>query len=210
MTFLYLITYLFLFLNYLFLKLIKNIPLLINLFISFFNLFISLIDLIATRLNSKLQKHVSWKPDPGSLSIDAFSISWNYCYSYCFPPFGWIWKVINKIRRKCRLALLITPLLPTQGWFPAILRQAIATPQEFSSMYPQLRGTTKMHPLAPKLQLVALLLLNNTCKIKSYHKRQKTYSSPPDAIHQNIVMLQHTENGSNFVFQGILFHFNQL
>ena len=32
-------------------------------------------DLFVTRLNSKLPKYVSWKPDPGFVSIDAFSIS---------------------------------------------------------------------------------------------------------------------------------------
>ena len=162
----------------------------------------------ATRLSSKLPKYVSWKPDPGSVSIDAFSISWNNYYSYCFPPFSLIWKVINKIRRECQLELLITPLWPAQSYFPAILRQAIGTPQVFSSRYLQLPGTTKMHPLAPKLQLVAFLLLNNTYKIRSYHKQQKTYSSPPGAIQQKIDILQHNENGSNFVFQGISIHFN--
>ena len=120
------------------------------------------IDLFATRLNSKLPKYVSRKPNPRSASIDAFSISQNNCYSYCFPPFSLIQKVINKIRRECQLALLITPLWPTQSWFPAILRQAIATPQVFSSRYLQSPGTTKMHPLAQKLRLVAFLLSNNT------------------------------------------------
>ena len=167
-------------------------------------------DLFATRLNSKLPKYVSWKPDPGSVSIDDFSISWNYCYSYCFPPSSLIWKVINKIRRGCQLALPITPLRPIQNWFPAILRQAIATPQVFSSRYLQLSGTTKMHPLVTKLQLVAFLLSNNTYKIKSYHKQQKTYSSPPGVIQQKIGMLKNTKNWSNFVFQGISIHFNQL
>ena len=32
-------------------------------------------DLFAKRLNSKLPKYVSWKPDSGFVSIDAFSIS---------------------------------------------------------------------------------------------------------------------------------------
>ena len=39
------------------------------------------IDLFATRLNSKLPKYVSWKPDPGSVSIDDFSISWKVTVS---------------------------------------------------------------------------------------------------------------------------------
>ena len=62
---------------------------------------------------------MSWKPDPGSVSIDVFPILWNYCYSYCFSPFSLICKDINKIRREFQLALLITTLSPAQSWFPS-------------------------------------------------------------------------------------------
>ena len=40
------------------------------------------IDLFATRTNHKLPEYVSWKPDPGSVAIDAFSITWNK-FIYC-------------------------------------------------------------------------------------------------------------------------------
>ena len=93
------------------------------------------VDLFTKRLSSNLTKYVSWKPDPGIFSIDAFSISWNYCYSYCFLPFRLIWKVINKIRRECQLALLITLLLPIQSCLPKILRQAITTTQVSNSRH---------------------------------------------------------------------------
>ena len=56
------------------------------------------IDLFATRLNHKLPIHVSWKPDPYSVSINARSVSWSQSYMYCFPPFSVIWKVLKKRR----------------------------------------------------------------------------------------------------------------
>ena len=93
------------------------------------------VDLFTKRLSSNLTKYISWKPDPGIVSIDAFSISWNYCYSYCLLPFRLMWKVINKIGRECQLALLITPLLPIQSCLPKILRQGIATTQISNSRY---------------------------------------------------------------------------
>ena len=99
------------------------------------------------------------------------------------------------------MALPKAPLRPTQNWFPAILRQAIATPQVFSSKYLQLPGTTKMHPLVTKLQLVAFLLSNNTYKIKSYHKQQKTCSSPPGVIQQKIDMLKIPKIGAILYFK---------
>ena len=44
------------------------------------------IDLFASRINYRVPIYVSWKPDPGSIAIDAFSLSWNkYNLYYCFP-----------------------------------------------------------------------------------------------------------------------------
>lgn len=48
--------------------------------------------------------------------------------------------------------------------------------------------------LAPKLQLVAFPLSNNAYKIKDYHKQQKTFSSPPEAIQQKMVEFVVREN----------------
>ena len=56
--------------------------------------------------------------------------------------------------------------------FPAILRQAIATPQVFSSRHLRLPVTTKMHLLTAKCQLVTFPLSNNTYKIKNYQKHK--------------------------------------
>ena len=65
-------------------------------------------------------------------------------------------------------------------------------------------------PVSNKTSAGAFLLSNNTYKIKSYHKQQKTCSSPPGVIQQKIDMLKNTKNWSNFVFQGISIYFNQL
>ena len=54
------------------------------------------IDLFATRLNHKLPIYVSWKPDPYSVSINAFSVSWYQSYMYCFPPFSVISETIQQ------------------------------------------------------------------------------------------------------------------
>ena len=42
------------------------------------------VDLFASRLNHQLQQYVSWKPDPGCITVDAFSLNW---HSYNFMPF---------------------------------------------------------------------------------------------------------------------------
>ena len=91
------------------------------------------IDLFATRLNHKLPIYVSWKPDPYSVSINAFSVSWSQSYMHCFLPFSVIWKVLKKIRDNTAEAIVITPHWPTQSWFPAALQMCIAQPLVFGS-----------------------------------------------------------------------------
>ena len=38
------------------------------------------IDLFASRLNFKVQKYGSWKPDPSATAIDTFTLDWS-CYN---------------------------------------------------------------------------------------------------------------------------------
>lgn len=45
------------------------------------------IDLFASALNAKCDIYVSWLPDPGFLTINAFTLSWERVFFYAFPPF---------------------------------------------------------------------------------------------------------------------------
>ena len=40
------------------------------------------IDLFASLLNHKLEKYISFRPDPNAVAVDAFSISWTKQYVY--------------------------------------------------------------------------------------------------------------------------------
>ena len=74
------------------------------------------IDLFANRLNHKVAEYASWKPDPESCFINAFSKNWKqFAYIYCFPPFSLIWKTLSKIRKESSRALLIKPSWSTQS-----------------------------------------------------------------------------------------------
>ena len=53
------------------------------------------IDLFASRLNNKLPKYFSWRPDPFCTGVNAFSQSWDCKYGYAFPPFNQISKVLH-------------------------------------------------------------------------------------------------------------------
>ena len=43
------------------------------------------IDLFASRLNNKLDRYVSFRPDPGAEAINAFSYDWTINKLYIFP-----------------------------------------------------------------------------------------------------------------------------
>ena len=55
---------------------------------------------MANRLNHKVAKYASWKPDSESCFINAFSKNWKqFAYIYCFPLFSLIWKTLSKISK---------------------------------------------------------------------------------------------------------------
>ena len=66
---------------------------------------------------------MAWRPDPGAVAIDAFTIDWsNYNLIYCFPPFSLIGKVLQFIQESKTTAILINPHWPTQFWYPHLLQ----------------------------------------------------------------------------------------
>lgn len=74
------------------------------------------IDLFASRNNCQIEIFVSWKPEPESYAIDAFSISWPSMKLYCFPPFSVIPAVLQKmvVVVDKAMGILIMPNWPTQ------------------------------------------------------------------------------------------------
>ena len=75
------------------------------------------IDLFASHLNNKLPRYVSWLPDENSSHCDAFCLDWSKFYSYAFPPFCLIGKVLRKVELDGCLMVLIVPEWPSQSWY---------------------------------------------------------------------------------------------
>lgn len=71
------------------------------------------VDLFASRINAKCDSYVSWKKDPGSFAIDAFTLDWRKFFFYAFPPFSLIPKVLKKIENDNARGLLIVPYWPS-------------------------------------------------------------------------------------------------
>lgn len=86
------------------------------------------IDLFASRLNHKIEAYCSWRPDPYSSFIDAFSINWQDYKFYAFPPFSLVTRCLQKIIKEKSQGILIVPLWPNQPWFPLLLQQLYQQP----------------------------------------------------------------------------------
>jgi len=86
------------------------------------------IDLFADRLTARKPKYVSWKPDPGAIALDAFSIQWNTWKPYAFPTFCLIGRCLAKIKQDQTDLTIITPVWQTQHWYPLLLEMSIAQP----------------------------------------------------------------------------------
>ena len=97
------------------------------------------VDLFASRLNNKLERYVSWEPEPGSWRTDAFSFSWTNMFVYCFPPFSLLPRVARKITRDGARAIVVAPHWPAQPWHP-VLQRAAAQSMTFEKNKDNLHG----------------------------------------------------------------------
>ena len=116
------------------------------------------IDMFASRLNTKLPKFCSWRPDPQAVAINAFTIAWDFNLLYLFPPFSILQQVLQKLRRERAEAILVAPQWPTQAWFSILLQLAISEPLPLPRRKEILylpHQPTQKHPLWKDLRLMA-------------------------------------------------------
>lgn len=113
-------------------------------------------DLFASKDNFKCPNYVSWHRDPGSLAVDAFTISWSNLFFYAFPSFSLILQSIQKIFEDKADGILVVPFWPSQPWFPLLLKLQICHPVIFEPSHNLLSSVfSTPHPLATELTLAA-------------------------------------------------------
>jgi hypothetical protein len=169
------------------------------------------IDLFASRINAKLPKFVSWRPEPGAVNINAFSMSWADSYVYLFPPFSLLTKCLQKLMFEGTDALLIAPLWPTQPWFAQILRLLTAIPV----MLPKTRmlylptAPRESHPLH-HLKLIACRLSGNPDKRNRFlTKLSESSATHGVKVHKSNTVLYYA-NGRDILIDGKLITISQL
>ena len=128
-------------------------------------------------MNTQLPRFASWKPDPESEFIDAFSFQWKTEFCYLFPTFSLISRCVQKIVREEAEVLIIVPLWPTQIWYTQLLQLLI----DFPRVLPQrnkllwIPQTEKIHPLEKQMRLIACHLSGKISKTKEFHLKLFRY-----------------------------------
>ena len=159
------------------------------------------IDIFASRLNFKLAKYFSWKPDPEAVAIDAFAQDWKNLEFYAFPPFNIIGKVLAKIQKDQASGILVVPYWSTQPWFPQAVRLLVKFPLLLppSSRMLHLPGTKDRHPLHKKLSLLVMFLSGKRLEIDNFRKMLPTYCQLHGEQEHESSMLARSEDGMNIV-----------
>ena len=89
-----------------------------------------------------------------------------------------IWPTITKIEKEAEKALIIVPMWPTQTWFTPALELATATPIIIENRHLCLPGSSKQHPLCPKLKLMAICCSNKHQQIEFRKQLAKSSLRP--------------------------------
>ena len=119
------------------------------------------IDLFASRLNTQLSSFVSFRPDPESCHVDAFSLNWEDLSFYAFPPFPCISSCIQKVVQDRSRGILVAPNWPNQIWYPELIRMSETLPVIFPprrNLLGLASNEDATHPIWERLPLIGVLI----------------------------------------------------
>ena len=80
------------------------------------------IGLFANNINTQFGKYAAFRPNPGAMYIDAFSIDWSDLKFYAFPPISVIPRVLAKVKQDSAEGIIVVPFWPTRVWYPVMLK----------------------------------------------------------------------------------------
>ena len=158
-------------------------------------------------MNAQLDEYVSWKPDPGALAVDVFTLDWLGFRAFCFLPFSLFPRELLKVEGLEADCVLVISMWTMQAWFPKLLRllidNLVLLPMEPGLLTHPLTGQS--HPFLKKLRLLACALSG-----KSWKSREFLLSSLPGDKALDDVTARTLKDGWNIVLNGRQIHFNKL
>ena len=134
------------------------------------------IDMFASHTNFQFKPYVAWKSDPGAKAIDAFKLSWSNSFLYCFPPFSIIAKVLKKVKEEGARTIMVVPVWKAQPWYPMLHQMLCSQPvylHKGKSLLQLPFDPHKVHPLWPKLRMMACLLSGKDSEVREFQRDAK-------------------------------------
>jgi hypothetical protein len=171
------------------------------------------VDLFADRLNARLSHYFSWKPDSQAKAVDGLLQPWKGIKGYAFPPFCLISSCLAKVREERAQIVQVTPIWPTQAWYPLLLQMSIEDPVLIPMSYNTLLSPSKeTHPLIQNqtLKLAGWKVSGGPSQQLAFQRKQKNYSSDPGNLVRDQLMTVPGINGLAGVIQGKLILFEHL
>ena len=168
------------------------------------------VDLFASRLSTQLPRFYSWRPDPHSEAVDAFSQDWGKVRGYAFPPFALVGRCLRQLLdQSVSHLVLVAPVWQSQPWYPLLLELCVAPPILFPHYPGLLTRQGEVHPLL-NLQLAGWLLSANHIQKQAFHSQLKPYLLQPGGMEHPKPMHQLGEDGIAGVENGNLIRFKLL
>ena len=150
------------------------------------------IDLFASRLNTKLDRFVSWRPDPDAVAVDAFTMDWSNTFFYAFPPFCLITRCLQKITFDHAEGLLVVPVWPSQSWYGRLLHMLVEPPFELP------KPTAKAAEMS-NLDLISFHKVYHLNRLFMYYIRVQTkVTTVQQFCRANLELLRKCLQGTNY------------
>ena len=139
------------------------------------------IDLFASRINFQMKPYASWRPDPDADIINAFHCEWSNLFSYCFPPFPLVPRILQKLKREEAEMCIVVPFWKNQPFFSllgSLLMDFpfLLSPSHSENILFHPIDRSKEHPLKNSLNLIACRLSGKTFKTRVFLDRVQNSS----------------------------------
>ena len=163
------------------------------------------IDLFASRLTKQLPRYYSWRPDPKAEAIDAFLQNWVQVKGFANPPWCLIPRCLSQIKQQQAEVLLITPLWPSQPWFPVLLRMLQDYPRQLPPHQDLILTPSNQEFLMQREipTLVAWPTSGNPSLHEEFLHRLQTYSSHHGGTKQTPATAHYLQNELIGVSNGV-------
>lgn len=114
------------------------------------------VDVMASRFNAKVAKFVSRTRDPLACGTDALVCPWHqFALIYAFPPIRMLPRLLHRIQRERKPAILVAPAWPRRPWYSLIKRMTVEEPWVLPLRPDLLSQGPFYHPALQALNLTA-------------------------------------------------------